>query len=121
MEVLESDELPSLHDILSTPKSVSDLFDEIVESGTTGRSRNTTSAGTGSNVKENDDAIDELLSTPPVSKTYSKRRKSENQNNQQQSDRVNNLVVINLTPSRKKKFSKETDIESEINNGECNF
>ena len=124
LEVLESDELPSLHDILSTPKSVSDLFDEMVESGTTG-SRNTTSAGrtmTGSNVKENDDAIDELLSTPPVSKTYSKRRKSENQNNQQQSsDRVNNLVVINLTPSRKKKFSKETDIESEINNGKCNF
>ena len=94
-------ELPSLQDILSTPKSVSDLFDEVVGSG---------------NVKEkNDAAIDELLSTPPVSKTYSKRGKSENQNNS-----VNNVVVINLTPSRKK-FSKETVKESEINNGECIF
>ena len=95
-------ELPSLHDILSTPKLVSDLFDEVVGSG---------------NIKEknDDEAIDELLSTPPVSKTYSKRGKSENQNNS-----VNNVVVINLTPSRKK-FSKETVKESEINNGECNF
>ena len=113
-------ELPSLHDILSTPKSVSDLFDEMIGSGTT-EIGSTTSAGntTGSNVKENDDvnAIDELLTTPPVSKTYSKRRKSENQNNQQSDSVTRNLVVINLTPSRKK-LSKEAVKESEIDHGE---
>ena len=112
--------LPSLHDILSTPKSVSDLFDEMIGSGTTERG-SATSAGktTGSNVKENDDvnAIDELLTTPPVSKTYSKRRKSENQNNQQSDSVTRNLVVINLTPSRKK-LSKEAVKESEIDHGE---
>ena len=112
--------LPSLHDILSTPKSVSDLFDEMIGSGTTERG-SITSAGntTGSNVKENNDvnAIDELLTTPPVSKTYSKRRKSENQNNQQSDSVTRNLVVINLTPSRKK-LSKEAVKESEIDHGE---